>query len=78
MKHPILLLLTLLLTACAGYKTPTMSSDPAKMSSDTLCYRYGIGRADNAALAAEITARNLDCAAILRADPLYSGSNESS
>jgi len=45
-----------------------MSGDPAKMSSDTLCFRYANNKAPE--LAAEIDRRNLDCASILREDPL--------
>lgn len=42
------------------------------MSDQTLCYRYGTRATDNEAMAAEILARNLDCAEILRGDPLLS------
>ncbi len=62
----------LFLSACAGYKSPSLSGDPAKMSADTLCYRYD-GRADSP-VGKEIASRNLDCTEVLRADPVYSGS----
>ncbi|MCB1532064.1 MAG: hypothetical protein KDJ35_04250 [Alphaproteobacteria bacterium] len=64
----------LLLGACSGYKAPSMSGDPAKMSADTLCFRYA--SAKDPALGAEIDRRDLDCAALLQDDPLYrSGSD---
>ena len=59
----------LLLTACAGYKTPSLSGEPSKMSGDTLCFRAAHDPA-NESLRAEIAARNLDCRAILENDPL--------
>jgi hypothetical protein len=49
-----------LLAACSGYKTPSVSSNPSKMSGDTLCYRYAYAKSDPA-LAAEVKARGLDC-----------------
>ena len=65
------LLLSLFLGACAGYRGPSVSGDPARMSGDTLCFRYESSR--DAALGAEIARRNLDCAGLLRDDPLYPG-----
>ena len=70
-----LLAMTLSLTACAGYKTPSLSGDPSKMSADTLCFRYESSK--DPALGAEIDARNIDCAGLLREDPLYSGPDDS-
>lgn len=72
-----LLAMTLLvLAACAGnYKTPGVAKDPSKMSADTLCFRYA--SAKDPALGAEIERRGLDCTALLRDDPLYSGPDES-
>ncbi|MGB4107611.1 MAG: hypothetical protein WBK55_07425 [Alphaproteobacteria bacterium] len=64
-----------LLTACSGYKSPSMSSDPSKMSADTLCYRYAYAKSDRA-LKDEIRARGLECEEILRAQP-QSGQNPS-
>lgn len=63
--------LCLLLTACAGYKTPGLDQAPHEMSADTLCFRYASSK--DPALAAEIDARNLDCAALLRDDPMMPG-----
>ncbi len=54
-----------LLAACAGYKKPGLSGNPQSMSGDTLCYRYAYAKSDPA-LAAEVSARNLDCDKILR------------
>ena len=55
----------LLLAACARhYKAPSLSGNPAAMSADALCYRQAYAR-NNAEIDAEITARRLDCAAIL-------------
>lgn len=61
----------LLLTACSGsgYKTPGMDKAPAKMSADTLCFRYASSK--DPALGKEIDARNIDCTALLREDPFY-------
>lgn len=70
MKH-IFLIPLLLLTACGSYKTPSLSGDPHSMSAATLCYRYAGARRDQA-VSDEVTARNLDCTAILDDDPLYS------
>ncbi len=69
MKHILIISICLLLTACTGLKTPSTSGDPAKMSADTLCFRYA--SSEDPALGAEIAARNLDCVTILRDDPLY-------
>lgn len=69
-KHLICLALFILTAACSGYNRPSISNDPATMSADTLCYRYGTGQ-KNEDIAQEIMIRGLDCAAILRADPLY-------
>ncbi|GJL85795.1 MAG: hypothetical protein DHS20C02_15700 [Micavibrio sp.] len=66
----ILVFLPLALTACEGYRTPSLSKDPAKMSSATLCYRYAGARPDQA-ISDEVLLRNLDCTAILNDDPLY-------
>ncbi|HBR68263.1 MAG TPA: hypothetical protein DEA55_02685 [Rhodospirillaceae bacterium] len=65
----------LFLTACAGYKSPSLSGDPSKMSADTLCTRYD-GREDSP-IGKEIASRNLDCMRVLGADPVYSGSTTS-
>lgn len=45
------------------------SADPARMSSDTLCYRAA-GAKKNQAIQDEIRARRLNCRAILESDPL--------
>lgn len=71
MKH-IALIALILLTACSGYNTPTVSGDPAKMSADTLCFRYASSK--DPALGTEIAARGLDCTSLLRDDPLLRGS----
>ena len=63
------------LAACSGYKTPGLSKSPQSMSADTLCFRYETTK--DAALGAEINARNLDCAGLLRDDPLLSGPDDS-
>jgi hypothetical protein len=57
-----------LLTACSGYKTPSMSSDPSKMSADTLCYRQAYAKSDPR-LRDEIESRGLECGEILRQQP---------
>jgi len=59
------------LTACSSYRTPTVSSDPSKMSSDTLCFRYETTKKRK--LGDEVARRRLDCAVILETDPLYTG-----
>jgi hypothetical protein len=76
MKYPVLFFSAcLLLAACAGgYRHPGMHQDPSKMSADTLCFRYASSK--DPALAAEIAARSLDCTALLREDPLYSGPDD--
>lgn len=76
-RAPLALAMTglLFLTACAGYKSPSLSGDPAKMSADTLCYRYDGNAASP--VGKEIAARNLDCIEVLRADLVYSGSTTS-
>ncbi|MEM7651336.1 MAG: hypothetical protein AAF204_04555 [Pseudomonadota bacterium] len=79
MKHfAMILALSILslaaLSACQNYRTPSLSGDPAKMSSDTLCFRYASSKAPE--LGAEIARRNLDCAALLRDDPLLANSRE--
>lgn len=53
----------LLLTACAPITKHPFGGTQA-MSADTLCYRATYGTPD-AAVLAEIKARNLDCAAYL-------------
>jgi hypothetical protein len=64
-----IMLLPLLLTACGGnFKHP--SRDPAKMSAETLCFRYASQPRDEA-LSNEVKARRLDCASMLERDPLY-------
>lgn len=70
MKHA-LLIIVLTLTACSNYRTPSASGNPAKMSSDTLCYRYASSR--DSELGDEIRRRGIDCGAILESDPLYGG-----
>ena len=67
----LLIALCLILPACSGIKRP--SSNPAKMSSNALCYRAELKRnnpAEKAAFDQEINRRNLDCNAILADDPL--------
>ena len=67
----LLIALCLILQACSGIKRP--SSDPAKMSSNALCYRAELKRsnpAERAAFDQEIDRRNLECDAILGDDPL--------
>lgn len=65
----------LLLAACSGYKSPSMSSDPSKMSGDTLCYRHAYGESSRA-MKEEIRARGLECDEILRQQP-HSGQDPS-
>lgn len=60
----------------AACDTATMrrpSSNPAKMSSDTLCYRAATAKKDEAVID-EIRARHLNCDAVLENDPLLNGS----
>jgi hypothetical protein len=64
----MLLAMTGTLSACSGYKTPSMSSDPSKMSADTLCYRQAYAKSDPR-LRDEIDARGLECGEILRQQP---------
>jgi len=69
------LMTLLILTACSGYKTPSMSSDPSKMSADTLCYRHAYAKSDPR-LRDEIEARGLECGEILRQQP-HAGQDQS-
>ncbi len=71
----LLFLLPIILAACEGYRMPGLSKDPARMSADTLCFQYA--SSNDPKLAAEIDARRLDCAGMLREDPLYTGPDES-
>ncbi|MCB9977348.1 MAG: hypothetical protein H6858_07105 [Rhodospirillales bacterium] len=73
MKRLLLLSVALMLSACSGetlggFRAPTLSGDPAKMSADTLCYRAAYAKEDPALLA-EVKARNLDCGQILESQP---------
>ena len=70
MKH-LILVSALLLTACEGYRTPTVSQDPAKLSDHTLCYRAET--TGKTILKDEVRGRNLDCRDYLENDPLYQG-----
>ncbi len=70
MKTLLTLSLVLILCGCANTNHPSVRSNPATMSSDTLCYRYATAKRDPA-YGAEVKARGLDCAAILESDPLY-------
>lgn len=65
-----LVCLLLALGACQRYNGPSARSNPATMSSDTLCYRYATAKHDKA-LVDEVARRNLNCAVILENDPLY-------
>lgn len=59
------------LSACADhYRTPSLSTNPAGMSSQTLCYRYATGKKTEA-MKDEIARRHIDCEAYLAEDPLY-------
>lgn len=74
MSRSILILAALMLvTACSAgsgnYKRPSVSSDPGKMSAETLCFRYA--SAKDPKLGDEIDARGIDCFAVLEDDPLY-------
>lgn len=69
MRRHLILIVGLLLAGCASYKHPSTSSDPAKMSADTLCFRYASSKDE--ALADEINARGIDCMDMLKDDPLY-------
>jgi len=64
----------LILSACQTLKGP--GNDPAEMSSLTLCHNYTNSRDE--ALGAEIQARNLDCADLLKDDPIYNPSQSAS
>ena len=67
----LLIALSLFVASCSGIKRP--SGDPAKMSSNALCYRAELKRnnpTEKAAFDREIDRRNLDCDAILADDPL--------
>jgi hypothetical protein len=70
-----LIIALLLLSACSGYKSPSMSGDASKMSADTLCYRQAYAKSDPR-LRDEIAARGLDCDEILRQQP-HSGQDPS-
>ena len=61
----------LLLTACEGYRTPSASQDPAKLSDTTLCYRAET--TGKIALKDEVRRRALDCRDYIEDDPLYTG-----
>lgn len=64
------LLLTACLTGCEGYRAPSVSQDPAKLSDHTLCYRaQTTGKPE---FKAEAAKRNLDCRAEIEGDPLLS------
>lgn len=52
------------LAGCEGYKTPGFSNDPAKMSGDTLCYRYAYAKS-GPEMKKEVDARGLDCREVL-------------
>ena len=56
----------LILPACQTMKRP--STDPAKMSSDALCYRAETKKSEE--ILSEIDRRNLDCRSILSSDPI--------
>lgn len=71
----ILIVGIITLSACSGYKTPSMSSDPSKMSADTLCYRQAYAKSDPR-LRDEVKARGLECAEILRQQP-HTGQDQS-
>lgn len=74
----IFLLLIASLSGCSSgnYKTPGVSKAPSELSADTLCFDYATSKKPE--LAAEIEARNLDCAGLLRDDPLYGGGPDDS
>ena len=65
-----LCIVSVALSACGHYNAPSLSGNPATMSSDTLCYRYATAKRDQA-IADEITRRNLNCARVLENDRLY-------
>mgnify|MGYP001245440135 CR=1 FL=1 len=62
-----LLALCLVLPACSGLKRPSVN--PARMASDTLCYRAETGHGSTE-IRQEIKRRNLDCRAMIENDPL--------
>lgn len=73
MRKLIVFSTCIILTACSaadyeGFRAPSLSGDPARMSADTLCYRAAYAK-ENPALQEEVRARNLDCAQILDAQP---------
>lgn len=68
----LMLPLALLLTGCEGYRYPRLSPEPQEMSSQTLCYRHATSQGDQA-LADEIATRGIDCAEIVKDDPLLEG-----
>ena len=70
--HIFTLTLALLLTGCEGFKYPSLQSEPQEMSSQTLCYRHATSQGDQA-LADEIATRGLNCAEIVKDDPLLEG-----
>ena len=65
------LFLTAGLAACEGYRTPSVSQDPAKLSDHTLCYRAET--TGKTVLKDEVRKRALDCRDYLDSDPLYTG-----
>ena len=68
------LAMTMLLSGCSGYKTPSLSGGPETMSAETLCFRAAGSRQTE--LEDEISRRNLDCAGLLQEDPLLVGPDE--
>ena len=75
MKRKSLMIAVLLLVSCEGYKRPSLSSNPQTMSADGLCFRDAYAQLD-AAMKAEIAARNLDCDEILESQPPPPGQSE--
>ena len=68
MKNAIVILGALLISACSGYRTPSASQDPTKLSDHTLCYRSETtGKSD---LRLEVKRRKLDCRGYIESDPL--------
>lgn len=67
MKHLAIITL-LMLPACEGYRTPSVSQDPTKLSDHTLCYRAQT--TGKRILKEEAARRNLDCRAMIENDPL--------
>ena len=73
MKTIVPLCALIALSACMEHtRHPQFSGNPSGMSAETLCYRYA-GAKKNEALAAEVRARDLDCATMLESDPLFQG-----